>query len=561
MRDRIVISTALVFAVCVFGQSARAAPGTYDYVGYVTHVKVLDSSIPLPPQFSGRAHPFFLGTLVVDLALPPQQRLLHLSAFEREGGTIEVAIGHPDNKVVSQRTSELGIGVPPPHWEIVTASGNSGPLPEQDGRSISMSLQWHGEPAASRQYPVDAQDVDLATLTPRTSWRLQLALRSGSIIYATLSANVTAVKRRGSGAPDYNENFDDGAAQGWTPRNGAWSAAQGDLRNSANTSFTSSTIEGFALPDEFVMLADVYLSWGASGNTAGVLFNYHGPDDFIEVRLNAQAAQMTVVQNGQRFPSAWIPYPDAGIRRFATVYVKRHAPRGLALEVQINGKSLFETEFDPSEPDTTRGGTAGVFSSWNLARFDNVLIGAPLTGVGGTHVDFRPETGQWFPEQRGTWTIENGYLRSSTIQAASTAVAINPRTPRIYGIAGRVHLEWSGPGNWGGFVYDYVDARNYRDVRVSRTVSGRLGEIILGERVDGVWREVLRRPRFQSTTAREVVLTVRREGNRTIVHDEGAFTNIQIRQAPVTIPRTLGLLAAWNLVRFDDVIMDTVDSQ
>lgn len=152
-------------------------------------------------------------------------------------------------------------------------------------------------------------------------------------------------------------------------------------------------------------------------------------------------------------------------------------------------------------------------------------------------------------------------MRSSTVQAASTAVAFNPATPRAYGIAGRVHLEWSGSGNWGGFLYEYVDARNYRDVRVSRTVPGRLGEIILGERVNGVWREVLRRPRFQSTTDREVVLTVRREGNRTIVHDEGAFTNIQILQPPVTVPRTVGLLAAWNLVRFDDVIMDSVDSQ
>lgn len=134
-------------------------------------------------------------------------------------------------------------------------------------------------------------------------------------------------------------------------------------------------------------------------------------------------------------------------------------------------------------------------------------------------------------------------------------------TARVYGIAGRIHLEWPGAGNFGGFVYEYVDARNYRDVRVSRTVPGRLGEIILGERINGVWREVLRRPRFQSTTDREVVLTVRREDDRTIVHDDSAFSNIQIRQAPVTVPTTRGLLAAWNLVRFDDVILDYVESQ
>ena len=68
---------------------------------------------------------------------------------------------------------------------------------------------------------------------------------------------------------------------------------------------------------------------------------------------------------------------------------------------------MFEAEFDPSESDAPTHGTAGVFSSWNLARFDNVLIGAPITGVGGTYVDFSPGTSAWFPEQRGTWTVEN----------------------------------------------------------------------------------------------------------------------------------------------------------
>jgi hypothetical protein len=568
MRDRIVIGVALVFALCVCAQNARAAPETYDYEAWATDVKVLDASIPLPRNFiecdcpEGRVSAPFLGTLVVDLALPPQERLLHLSAFDLQLGTIEAAVGHPDNRVVSQTTSELGIGVPPPHWEIVTVSANTGPLPEEDGRSIGMSLQWHGEPAAPRQYPVTAQDVDLATLTPRTSWRLHLTLKSGSIVYATLSANVVAVKRRGSGGPDYNEDFDDGAAQGWTPRNGAWSAATGDLRNAANTAFTSNTIQGLILPDEFVMLTDVYLSWGASGNTAGVLFNYRGPGDFYEVRLNAQGiARFSQVRGGVRTLLDTRFYPDAGVRRWHTVYVSRLAG-GIVLRIQINGQLVFDTEFDPDpNADLLKGGSAGVFSSWNLARFDNVLIGAPLTGVFGGKERFGGQTGLLFPVQSGTWTIENGYMRSSTNQAAATAVTLNPGTDRVYGIAGRIYLEWSGAGNFGGFVYEYVDAQNYRDVRVSRTVPGRVGEIILGEKVNGVWREVLRRPRFQSTTDREVVLTLRREGDRTIVHDDGVFSNIQIRQAPVTVPRTLGLLAAWNLVRFDDVILDEIESQ
>jgi hypothetical protein len=54
---------------------------------------------------------------------------------------------------------------------------------------------------------------------------------------------------------NYEVTFDDGAAQGWIARNGAWSAATGDLRNSINTSFTSNIISGIDLPETFVMLA------------------------------------------------------------------------------------------------------------------------------------------------------------------------------------------------------------------------------------------------------------------------------------------------------------------
>jgi hypothetical protein len=570
MRDKAVIGVALVFSLCAFSHSARATPETYDYWGWATQVKVLDSSVPLPVNFvecrcaGGREGAQFLGTLVVDLALPPQQRVLHFSAFDAPGGTIEAAVGHPDNRVVSQNTSQLGIGVPPPHWEMVTVKGNTGPLAEQGGRSIAMSLRWYGEPGAARQYPVDAQEVDLSTLTPRTSWRLTLTLRQGSVVYAVLLANVTAVKRRGSGGPDYDEDFSDGAAQGWTPRNGAWSATTGDLRNSANVSFTSSTIQGLALPDNFVVLTDVYLSWSASGNTAGVLFNYLDPGNFYEVRLNAQGvARFSQVRGGVRQTLITRTYPDAGAKRWHTIYVKRDGIQGSALRIEINGQLVFDAEFepDPNPPQPLRGGSAGVFASWNLARFDNVLIGTPLTGVFGFKDHFDGDSGVLFPVQIGTWTIANGYMRSSTNQAVSTAVALNLGTGRVYGIAGRVYLEWSGPGNSGGFVYEYVDAQNYREVRVSRTVEGRPGEIILAERIKGVRREVLRRPRFQSTTDREVVLTVRRENNRTIVNDGGAFTNIQIRQAPITVPWTLGLFAAWNLVRFDDVILDRVDTQ
>lgn len=323
------------------------------------------------------------------------------------------------------------------------------------------------------------------------------------------------------------------------------------------------------MPDEYELLTDVYLSRGASGNRAGVLFEYYGPGDFYELRLNAQGTvKLSQVAGGVRRTLITGTYPDAGVRRWATVYVQRAGPRaeGSDLKIEINGQPAFSSGLGFG-PDTRTGGSAGVFASWNLARFDNVLIGTPLTGIFGGRNRFTDAGASptFFRPQSGVWTLANGYLRSSANQAVSIAVCeAHPGVDRagaFYGIAGRVHLEWSGAGNWGGFLYDYVDAQNFREVRVSRTVPGRVGELVLAETVNGARREVLRTRRFQSTDSREVVLTVRREGDRTIVHDGSAFSNIQVRQAPATAPFTVGLLAAWNAVRFDDVIVDILADQ
>lgn len=576
MRRIIGLGAFFILLTCMVGQAARAAPETYDYWGWVTEVRHLDPSVPLPEIFTyctcptGVQSAGFLGTLVVDASLPPQQRLLEFTAFETNvadgAAVLEAAPGHPENRVVSQSTSALGIGVPPPHWELVTASGRTAPLPDKGGRSMGMSLQWSGEPGAARQYPDGAQDVDLATLTPRTSWRMTFTYSDGAKVYAVATANVTRVKRRGSGGLNYDEDFRDGVAQGWVPQSGAWSAASGELRNAANTAFTSNTIQSLALPTQFVMLADVYLSWGASGNTAGVVFNYQGPNDFYEIRLNAQGTMRWYAVIGGVRQLWWTnTYPDAGVRRWHTIYIRRLGVQGTVLQVDVNGKMVIDTEFDPTpNPAVLHGGSAGVFASWNLARFDNVLIGAPLGGVfaGDTErftIDPR-EAPPIFEGRTGTWEFVDGYMRSATSQAASIALS-RFNSGSNYGIAGRIHLEWSGAGNWGGFVYDYVDAQNYREVRVSRTVPGRVGEIVLAETVNGARHEVLRTRRFQSTDSREIVLSLRRENDRTIIHDASTFSNIQVRQAPVTVPHTYGLLAAWNLVRFDDVLVEFVQDQ
>lgn len=577
MRRTILFGMAFVLALSAVGQTARAAPETYDFTGYVVGSKVLDPTVPLPAYLVPcdclvfQYEKFFTGTLVVDLALPQDQRLLALHVDATGTGEkyedLDLIPGHPDNAVVSLTSAQLA-GTAPPHWEIVNVTGRTTlvpPLnqPQQPGLTMGVALQWSGEPGASRQYPPAALDVDLAKLAPQTSWRMTFTLADPTATYAVSYANVVVMHRRGTGGPDYHETFSDGTAPGWTPQgSGQWSAATGDLRNATNTAFTSNTIEGLELPVQFVMLADVYLSWGASGNTAGLLFNYHGPGDFWELRLNAQGtARLTEFRGGVRghFTGSF-SYPNAGTRRWHRIYVKRTGFRGEEVEIHINGERVLQDLFDPFEPPLPLvGGTAGVFASWNLARFDNVVVGAaPFAGsfVGRSVFNEPGGNPPNFFVRSGTWTVENGYMRSSANQAASIATVHQWPSTRVYGVSGRIYLEWSGAGNWGGFVYDYVDARNYREVRVSRSVSGRVGEIVLAEVVEGVRREVQRAPRLLSSTDREVWLTLMRENDRTIVHELNAVSNIQVRQAPpsaLSVP--VGLFAAWNLVRFDDVFI------
>src|ERR1700754_5301457 len=129
MRRTVVFCVAFVLAMCVVVRTARATPETYDFAGYVLGSKVLDPAVPLPgflvpcncDPFIG---PSFSGTLVVDLALPPEQRLLalHIETPYDDSTTnksdLDLVLGHPDNRVVALTSLQLAGNIPPPQWEI-----------------------------------------------------------------------------------------------------------------------------------------------------------------------------------------------------------------------------------------------------------------------------------------------------------------------------------------------------------------------------------------------------------------------------------------------------------
>ena len=157
------------------------------------------------------------------------------------------------------------------------------------------------------------------------------------------SANVHVMNRRGTGGPNYEETFNDGARAGLDAAKRCVVGGDGRLAQRGQHSRSPATRSAASrLPDKFVMLTDVYLSWGASGNTAGVLFNYHGPGDFYEVRLNAQGTARLSQVSAAACALSSTPAPIRTRASGAVSHGLRAAMRPFkasCLQIEINGRA------------------------------------------------------------------------------------------------------------------------------------------------------------------------------------------------------------------------------
>ena len=158
----------------------------------------------------------------------------------------------------------------------------------------------------------------------------------------------------------------------------------------------------------------------------------------------------------------------------------------------------------------------------------------------------------WTPVGGTTWTVTNGYYRSSSNVAAAISLSNVPITDD-FTIDAAVHLEWSAAGNRGGLVYDYRDAKNYRGVLVNAN-SAALGQAVLEifEVTNGVRRVIATRNHFRPRYTWGPI-SVSRVNGVTRINDE------EVAQAPIQGGKA-GLLASFNMVRFDDVVIATPSS-
>jgi hypothetical protein len=158
----------------------------------------------------------------------------------------------------------------------------------------------------------------------------------------------------------------------------------------------------------------------------------------------------------------------------------------------------------------------------------------------------------WQPVGGTTWTVTNGNYRSSSNVVAAISLS-NVLITNDFTIDASVHLEWTAAGNRGGLVYDYRDAQNYRGVLVS-TNSASLGQAVLEifEVTNGVRRVVATRNHFRPRYTWGPLSVSRVDGVTKINGEE-------VSQAPIYGGK-VGLLARYNVVRFDDVVIATPNS-
>jgi hypothetical protein len=170
-----------------------------------------------------------------------------------------------------------------------------------------------------------------------------------------------------------------------------------------------------------------------------------------------------------------------------------------------------------------------------------------------TCLELRVERGRVVAKSGTTWTVGNGYYRSSSNVPASIAVADTAVTGD-FTFSASVFLEWTASGNRGGLVYDYLDDRKYRGVLVSSNTNtptnrGQPGVLEVFEVSNGVRRVVATatHTRYKYTW---VPISISRINGVTKI--EG----VDVAQTLISGAK-VGLIARYNAVRFDDVVLAT----
>ena len=550
----------------VVGLYAQAAPTVYEFEGYWGSEKVGEGA---DARFG---EPYLIyqapikGTITFDperTQVDPESSgeyaapLVSLHVESLYGGaTIDT---NANGTSWISATSSNGI-----HTVMIGSSGNI----DLEGRIVEgdVLLMW----SSTRAAPVPL--TDLASLQP-DNWTLRITNRGDCPPWcdaswvSELKAHITRVWTQGTPSAElYSESFD-AMPTSWSLQGGAWATEAGVFRNLQNVSHTSGVYRGgLELGTSYDFGARIYSQWGAAGNTLGLLLHYRDSANFDEIRINSSGrATYNRVRRGARSTLATATYSGAAARTWFQFFVNRDGPTLRVGAANSTGSSQQLFEMDVGE---LSGGYTGVFASWNMARFDDfyLLQRLPWNLNSSTNFELFEQQDQWRPTS-GDWSFESipgvflsGYYYSASNLPAAISTMAQPISKSEYSVDASMYLEWSASGNRSGVVYDYQDESNYRAVlvasgrRTSSTTSRGSLEVI--EVRNGVRRVVHRVPELGGPwiLPREwTPVGVRRVGRVTEVTAMG--TRVTLDQTVISGSKRVGLIASYNKVRFDDVIV------
>ncbi len=533
-------------AAILASELATAEPVTYEIYGYVSR-RVVTTPHWLPPEFVAGAP--VSGFLTYDHqntrsdpdGFPIPSPLIGLHMRSAAGGLVT---GGSNSNVRDPNSDSL----------IVESSVSaSGPAEFADLR-----LRWSSPMGG--QLPGRLDTLNIADLQPN-SWDLTLAANDPSCGSLCETRDIVDIHIVLLGVCCSSfETLDrfDSTPTGWINAGGSWFRRDGYWTNAANTSFTSTTYSGRELKSNFEVHAELFPEWTASGNTFGLVFNYLNTSNFYEVRLNSQGtATLSKVVGGTRSMIETGRYSVPPFRVPLRVLVLKSGSDITVLVANMTSEPVIR-----AQDATLSRGHAGAFASWNKVRVDEFSI--RQTQLWETAVSRFDTAANWTPVA-GSWVAQAGEYRNTSNQLAAISVAATPIFAHRYAIHASLNLEWSKVGNRGGLVYDYVDARNYRAVLVQAMNGLPEGpQIELIEVRNGV-RTVIKRSGAPRIEGRQWgYLSVLRIGTTTQVSATCKGSRpfcgqlvVNATQPEVAGGRRVGLLASWNHVRFDDVVIAT----
>jgi hypothetical protein len=356
------------------------------------------------------------------------------------------------------------------------------------------------------------------------------------------------------GVQPFREDFNDGAAQGFTPGIGQWNVAAGTY-NSATVQQTSITFTeypqiGRAPTVVYTLRARMLNPYGASGNLLGIVFNFKDLGDHLEysevVFSPTGLAKVNVVSGATIQTVATAPYKGLRNTWFDVEFVMHFEGAPNNLDVLVDGQTVFQNV--SANPATRPEGRVGLITHWAPGKFDDVWFdyGVMRDATENFNLGLALD---WFAHS-SAWNTNAGTL-DDTSAGADDVVTSPWRRATDFRYRARVLNPYGASGNRVGLVYNYQGTDDLG--------TGDRYEVVFAPTGEAYLDKVIQSVRYRVATGahnagRGVWFDVEliRSGINTTVNVNGAtiFDNVPQAHLP---EGHLGVVTHWTPGRFDDL--------